>query len=140
MKKTDNERPFGRACSNGRIYRLLNNYLRSCAEQGLDDAPKEGGGRVKSKAVARFPNVAGFCRYLKTGTDELPDIAERFPDVRGRILAILEDEALNAVSSPTIVTAYLKRRLGYDKELIASDGKGASLEVRFEHDIWEDGE
>ena len=140
MKISDKERPLARACSNGRIYRLLNNYLRSCAEAGGDDAPKEGTGRTKVKAVARFPNIAGFCRYLKTGTDELSDIAERFPDVLGRIFAVLEDEALNAVSSPTTVTAYLKRRLGYDKELIADDGKGGALEVRFEHDVWEDGE
>ena len=142
MKISDKERPLARACANGRVYNQLNKYLRYCAEAGLGGSSneKEGAGRSKVKAVARFPNIAGFCRYLKTGTDELSDIAERFPDVLGRIFAILEDEALNAVSSPTVTAAYLKRRLGYDKELIADDGRGGGLEVRFEHDIWEDGE
>ena len=65
---------------------------------------------------------------------------ERYPEYADWLCACFEDEALNAVSSPTIVTAYLKRRLGYDKELIADDGKGGALEVRFEHDVWEDGE
>ena len=56
----------------------------------------------------------------------------------GRLRAVLEDEALNATLSPTLIGAYLKRRLGYDN---TTDARASEqLTVRFEHDIWEDGE
>ena len=56
----------------------------------------------------------------------------------GRLRAVLEDEALNASLSPTVIGAYLKRRLGYDNPTDIRGGE--QVTVRFEHDIWEDGE
>ena len=51
-------------------------------------------------------------------------------------LAILEDEALNSALSPTLVSAYLKKRLGYD----GTEKRASSqLEISFEHDVFEDG-
>ena len=56
---------------------------------------------------------------------------------------MMEDEALNhtALISPTVMNAYLKRRLGYAEK--AESGASAAcgeLQVIFEHDITEDGE
>ena len=60
------------------------------------------------------------------------------PEIFGRLRAVLEDEALNATMSPTVIAAYLKKRLGYDKE--APVESESAISVRFEHDIWSDGE
>ncbi len=56
------------------------------------------------------------------------------------LLAVFEDEALNSGLSPTVVSAYLKHRLGYgekteEKTAVASEG----VKLIFEHDIFEDG-
>ena len=52
----------------------------------------------------------------------------------------MEDEALNASSvSPTLITAYLKRRLGYAEKPEASSAECGDVRVIFEHDITEDG-
>ncbi len=112
--------------------RLLEGYLRSC-RPGAGGDPKDHG---------RFPNLAGFCRFLKIGTEELTALREEFPEACAYIYAVLEDEALNASLSPSLATAYLKRRLGYERE--SSDGERAPVEatqlaICFEHDIWQDG-
>ena len=54
-------------------------------------------------------------------------------------LAVLEDEALNSDLSPTLLSAYLKRRLGYDTPARALAQKD-QICISFEHDIIEDGE
>ena len=48
-------------------------------------------------------------------------------------------EALNADVSPTLLSAYLKKRLGYEKNA-GSEICDGQLRVIFEHDITEDGE
>ena len=84
--------------------------------------------------LERVVNVAGFCRYAGITTAHFRELAERFPEVAGQLLDLFEDEALNSDMSPSLLTSYLKARLGYGEE--KSDG---ALNVTFEHDIMKDG-
>ena len=140
MKTPEDESPLSKAFCNRSIYKKLERYVDSCLISQTDSDGEERASRSRKKdsSYRRFPNIAGFCRYLGVGTDELLEEAIRFPREFGRIRAILEDEALNASLSTTVIAAYFKKRLGYDKDTEKSDN--SAPEVRFEHDIWEDGE
>ena len=134
------------------IYALLENYLEVCVGS-LDEERTvsenicaDGNKKLKAKARSgkkspecSFPNVAGFCRFLGVSTGELERLGSEYPEEHGRILAVLEDEALNSDLSPTLITAYLKRRLGYDAPARAVAQKD-QICISFEHDIIEDGE
>lgn len=61
----------------------------------------------------RFPNLAGLCRFCGIGEERFSSLRSRFPDAGNFVLMALEDCALNADRPPTVVTAYLKHRLGY---------------------------
>lgn len=56
-------------------------------------------------------------------------------------LAALEDEALNIGNSATLITAYMKQRLGYGR--VGAEPRfsceAEKYELVFEHDILEDG-
>ena len=54
---------------------------------------------------------------------------------------MFEDEALNSELSPTVVTAYLKQRLGYGEkqETHRASCELPELKLVFDHDIFEDG-
>ncbi len=90
------------------------------------------------RAAGRFPNLAGFCRSKAIGMDELARLEREFPEQLEQLYAILEDEALNSGLPPPILSAYLKKRLGYERD-DASVGE-TPIEVRFAHDIFKDGE
>lgn len=94
--------------------------------------------REKSEAAERFPNIAGFCRYLGIGHRKYLELAELYPEEISQISAAFEDEALNSEKPAALIGAYLKTRLGYDRK--KCDGQGAGLSVFFEHDILSDGE
>ena len=133
-------------CEDGRIEELLTDYLKLCTasedDSCLEDnesAPHSKKVKRSGKAAASFPNVAGFCRFLGVGTGELEELAEERPDKHGIILAVLEDEALNSGLSATLISAYLKKRLGYDSSSKQQSGK-SQLQIRFEHDVLGDGE
>lgn len=102
---------------------------------------KKRGSRADGENV-RFPNVAGFCRYLGIGTDGYAELAREYRCETGQISAAFEDEALNSDMSATLLGAYLKHRLGYDGAVCAKHDNEERGEVRivFEHDIYEDGE
>lgn len=109
------------------ILHKLNAYLRDCHKPSDEKNEK-------------FPNLAGFCRYLGCGITELDGIRLAAPTLYDHICAILEDEALNAEISPTILTAYLKKRFGYaEKSEVSSSADCGSFRLIFEHDIMEDG-
>jgi hypothetical protein len=129
------DRALENACRRKQVHRILECYLRSCREETADETTDRGRSR---KNRDRFPNLAGFCRYLKIGTRELEALRREFPDETEEIFLTLEDEALNSGLPPALLSAYLKKRLGYEKELAAADEP--STVVRFEHDIFEDGE
>lgn len=93
------------------------------------------------KNKSRFPNLAGFCRFLGIGVEALEEGFRDYPESYGVLCAAFEDEALNSELSPTVITAYLKQRLGYGEK---QEAKQAScrlpeLNLVFDHDIFEDG-
>lgn len=124
------------ACRNGFAHKLVEEYVNYCYSFGC--TPKNEKTAQKTRKQ-RFPNLAGFCRYFGIGDTEYKSLKNKYPKEFERINWVFEDEALNAEVSPTIVSAYLKRRLGYEKsnESEIIDGE---LKVIFEHDIMEDGE
>ena len=118
----------------GTLFEAVDDYIRQCyASQG------DGEDKPKVKPKIRFPNVAGFCRYLGTGISDVLTFKAEYPFEYDRLLAIFEDEALNSDVSSTLLSAYMKKRLLYAVEDAPRTAPG---EVRycFEHDIFADGE
>ena len=124
------------ACGKGLLHSLAEEYLVFCKE--CSESEDEGAKR-KEKRRKRFPNVAGFCRYFNIGELEYGCLAARYPDEFDRLSALFEDEALNSELFPTLLSAYLKKRLGYEKSA-GSEVCDGQLRVIFDHDITEDGE
>lgn len=123
---------LARDAETGRLPRLLKSYLESC------HADSEFGVR---KTKERFPNLAGFCRWLGCGIGEATELKDSYPQLYDCICAILEDEALNADLSPTLISAYLKQRLGYaDKPTADKRADCGPLQLLFEHDMEEAGQ
>lgn len=137
------ESSLSELCDTGQISELLKSYIELCSavteEEDTESDPKrKKSNRSRAYSKAMFPNLAGFCRYLGIGTQELEAIASEHPAEYGKILAVLEDEALNSDLSATLISTYLKKRLGYD-ESAKSRSASSQLEICFEHDILEDG-
>lgn len=124
------------AIDGGKITALLNEYLLTCHDEKAQDSTQECK-KKKSKETV-FPNLAGFCRFIGISTSELEAFGKNNPNEYGIILTVLEDEALNSEASPSIVSAYLKKRHGYDGSKILETS--SQLEIKFEHDIFKDGE
>jgi hypothetical protein len=111
---------------------LIEEYVESCRPPA-DADPK--------KSVGRLPNLAGFCRYLGCALSDLQTLRTSNARLFERLSAVFEDELLNHSPSPTIMSAYLKKRLGYAEET-SEDEKGADgvqMNLIFEHDIVHDG-
>ena len=126
------ESSLSRFCEQGRIDELLKSYIGFCSSVE--------GENVKKQAIKNaFPNIAGFCRYIGIGIAELDELSNTHPKEYARIMTVLEDEALNSGLSATLLSAYLKKRLGYDTPS-RSDNATSQLEICFEHNIMEDGE
>ena len=115
----------------GKLYRMADKYIESCRVAPREDA-------TKTKRQYRFPNLAGFCRYVKSGLSDLLELRLSNPDEYDRLVAIFEDEALNADISPNLLSTYMKKRLlyVYDEEA----PQGTEVKYCFEHDIYADGE
>ena len=121
------------------ITTLLNQYLLNChSEQFKDLSDNDKESKKKKSKEAVFPNLAGFCRFIGISTSELEAFGKNHPSEYSKILTVLEDEALNSGASPALVSAYLKKRLGYDGLSIKE--ADPQLEIKFEHDIFKDGE
>ena len=122
-----------RACLEERLDVLAEEYIAFCK------SAVDGEKKASKKSAGRFPNVAGFCRYFRIGASEYECLAKKHPAEFEKLYATLEDEALNSDVSPTILSAYMKKRLGYDRESEReiSDGQ---LKIVFDHNIMEDGE
>ncbi len=123
------------ACSKGTARRLLEQYVKLCHKTS-DALPSDA--KRSAKPTRRLPNLAGFCRYLGIGTEDFRRVLEEFPDEVRPLFAILEDEALNSALPPAVLSAYLKRRLGYERE--EEELSAEPLQICFEHDILGDGE
>lgn len=136
MNHTEADILLEEACRRGILGQLLEEYIAVC--HAPPDLPDPAEKKQKSSGRGeRFPNLAGFCRYLGCSTEEWLRMEKSHPEVFGRLRAALEDEALNAVMSATVITAYLKKRLGYDKDPADTE---SAVAVQFEHDIFSDGE
>ena len=141
-------------CESNLLTELVEQYISGCYGQGADGvgasppistrASTRASTRLTQKAQegVRFPNLAGFCRYLGIGLGDFSVIMEKYPTECDAVLAALEDEALNMGNSATLISAYMKQRLGYGK--LTPEPKyhcdSERLELVFEHDIFEDGE
>ena len=122
-----------RACLEGCLDALAEEYISFCKRAA------DGEKKPSKKSGGRFPNVAGFCRYFRIGASEYECLAKKHPAEFEKLYAAFEDEALNSDVSPTVLSAYMKKRLGYDREndREISDGQ---LKIVFDHNIMEDGE
>lgn len=111
----------------------LSRYLASCRPE------KEEG---NSKRAGRIPNVAGFCRFLGITLADFDRLRKTRPDHHGALCAALEDEALNSGMTATILSIYLKYRLGYAGEKEEECGVTDTGQIRliFDHDAYRDGE
>ena len=132
-KKTSRGKICG-LCKSGMLWEKCNEYIFSCSDVENDEG--------KGKRRARFPNLAGLCRYLETGLDDLRLFKEKYPESYDRLLAIFEDEALNSDVSTTLLSAYMKKRLAFAVEEEVKGQKDTSREICycFEHDVYADGE
>jgi hypothetical protein len=115
------------------LVELLSSYIEECRGGGAC-----GSGRKKDGRIA---NVAGFCRYIGVGVDDFDTLAKTDPETYSTLCAVFEDEAFNSAMSPSILSVYLKLRLGYDGETrggsVADTGQ---LRLVFDHDAYADGE
>lgn len=121
---------FDAACRDGTIRELAEKYVLDCRK-------KDAGAKN-----CRVPNLAGFFRYCGFEGGDLSRLSSEYPEIYSSLCMIFEDEALNSSLSPTVLSVYLKKRLGYNAE----DGTakqsvcdGGQLRLVFEHDITEDG-
>ena len=129
------------ACCRNILNRTLEKYIEGC--RILDRDEGEGSNTKRKRAsrlsAGRFPNIAGFCRYYRISLKDLDTLSREFPDEINMLYAILEDEALNSGLPPAVLSAYLKKRLGYDRDTSLSELEN-NVTIRFEHDIFDDGE
>ena len=148
MDKNERASAIEAACKSGELEALAEEYIIFCQKNRSDvgdgeKEEKEGDCEKKKskKKSSRFPNVAGFCRYFGIGQGKFDRLAKKYPDEFEKVSAALEDEALNAEISPSLLGAYLKRRLGYSEstENEKNDVDVGQLKLVFEHDIAEDG-
>ena len=138
MNLSSDEEFIKKSCQNEEIYSTFEEYVNNClclaAEDNAEDKKKSKGSKKQA-----FPNLAGFCRYLKISVDDFEKLLGEYPSLFKRILTALEDEALNADISPSLLTAYLKKRLKYDSTSQQTEPDATQMQIFFEHDIFEDG-
>ena len=133
MNSAENEESsIRKLCHLGKLKDLTEEYVALCHSEKTDNGSK--------KSQPLLPNLAGFCRYVGIGIDELEGLLKEFPQEREKFFVVLEDEALNSAISPTVLSAYLKKRLGYEKEGTLTRDAPTQLRFQFEHDIFKDGE
>ena len=114
-------------CEKGRLIKMAEKYILAC----LDTERKK----------PRLPNICGFFRWLKLSAAALDRLKSLHHEKYRTLLMIFEDEALNSEMSASILSAYLKLRLGYSGESdeatrVADTGQ---LRLIFDHDAFEDG-
>lgn len=134
-----------REFAKGNATRLLSKYLRFCLCGDEEGDAKGDGGDAPSKAQngkkerKRFPNPAGFCRFLGLSSDAYHRLECEFPTEAGRLYAVFLDEALNSDLSATMLGFYLRHLLGEGIDGEDGQTEGGGVVVTFEHDIFSDG-
>ena len=133
------------ACDGNTLDKLAEEYVIFChtSSQNTNEEEVQIGTRKRkaTEAPSRFPNVAGFCRYLCIGHKDYERLSKKYPEEFEKLSAIFEDEALNSEISASVLTAYLKKRLGYaDTERCEkSEVEAGQIRLVFDHDIISDG-
>ena len=124
--------PLEEAADDGSIVELFDSYLLRCRDECSDS---------KRKNAGRIPNVAGFCRFTQSTLSDFERLRHTRPEVHGALCAALEDEALNSEMSASILSVYLKLRLGYagETEDVSRVTDTGQLRLIFDHDAFEDG-
>ena len=108
--------------SRGTIYELADQYIQKCAETQTVDSEKNSdctGNGKKKEVRKRFPNLAGFCRYLGTGIEELAETGLDVPQIT-HLMRLLRERGIDAPKNVYTVaeaTAALK-------ELFLRGGEG----------------
>ena len=94
-----------------------------------------------TRGRGRFPNLAGLCLALGMGIEEFERTMEAEPHIRDMICTLLEDEAINFDPSTSMISTYLKKRLGYGERTGGgrTSCESGDVQLIFEHDIYEDG-
>lgn len=113
-----------RAADRNEIPILLGSYLEDC------------------KNTEKLPNLAGFCRFCGCGIDEFRLMRDSHREIGDAVTAALEDEALNAGFSSSVLSVYLKLRLGYgiEEKSEKTSADAGTLRLIFDHDAYADGE
>jgi hypothetical protein len=121
------------AADNGSILDKFTSYLDTCRSKGNENNKKSAG---------KIPNVAGFCRFIGATLPEFDRLKMTRPELHGALCAALEDEALNSSMPASILSVYLKLRLGYTSDPPEPTGVTDSGQLRliFDHDAYRDGE
>ncbi len=136
---------LGAACEKGTLDKLAEQYIIFCHASKNKGEEKENESTSKKKksgdSPTRFPNVAGFCRYFGIGHKAYERLSKKYPEEFEKLSAILEDEALNSEISASVLTAYLKKRLGYSDTERKDESEVETGQIRlvFDHDILSDG-
>jgi hypothetical protein len=136
--------------SGKRLIWLAEQYIEDCLgcrsdeneENEKDQKDEKDDVKCKGKRKReKFPNMAGFCRFIEISPRRYSELCELYPEETGLIAAAFEDEALNSNKPAAIIAAYLKARLGYAENAPPkNDGGSGAVNVIFEHDIISDGE
>lgn len=115
-----------------KLPQLFREYVESCRPPP-DADPK--------KSPPKLPNLAGFCRFLGCGMADFERLREYDPHLAERIRTALEDELISTATSATLLSLYLKKRLGYEGEDESAGGEisAGTMRLIFDHDIKEDG-
>lgn len=129
----------------GKILQAVEDYILACG--GEREEAGSAGSRVRNVRTVggKFPNLAGFGRYLGRGLEELTALGEAYPAAYDGVMTALEDAALNAGSIPAgsamLTMAYFRRRLRYGKsETVEGVREGdGEIRVMFDHNMEEDG-
>ena len=133
MKNRCGVKQLSLTCRRGAIQSILDKYVRACRSAEDSSAPQK-----KGVHPDRFPNLAGFCRFVGVTPQELDELAEEYPEEISGLFTALEDEALNSALPAAILSVYLKKRLGYEEG--RTESAPAPIQICFEHDVMRDGE
>ena len=107
----------------GHLIELAEEYALYCQEQN-----------------GRLPNMAGFFRRLGFGARELDHLKNAYRDEYRTALMIFEDEAINSLRPPSLVSSYMKQYFKVDDDATAIEQKCGPITLVFDHDIGIDGE
>jgi len=131
----DNNRKAEDFCKENSIVTLVEDYVIHCLNSSKSESETEK--EKKKKEKSRFPNFAGFCRYYGFTQKDMKKIHENYPEQYDALCMVFEDEAFNSELSPTVLTAYLKHRLGYSDKKQTESGvwDDGEISLVFDHDI-----